>query len=282
MRNFNNKKQLTDKRQHNLGGHGEQPLFFSLLHLILRYASCYLITNSKLKTITNMKIKVIFIGLVIALSSCTVNKTISYSIKDVPSNNKDQNLSRLILDVEEFADKRKDIKDNTILFNNPKQFKLDGQPVCINSEKHYKKSPVTRQITNMLVDHLNKRNSFKTVVMNKKDTADYYLSGSLTRFYGKQGYSTAASVGAAFGLIGALATAGTKTKGKIIIEITDLKIFDKNNRLVKDIGTITKEYEDVFPADAYCWSIFNMVNVKLKDYFSELIETIETELKNTN
>jgi phenylpyruvate tautomerase PptA (4-oxalocrotonate tautomerase family) len=237
-------------------------------------------TNYQFLNTDKMKIKIILIGLVTVFSSCTINKTITYSTKDIQSN-QDQKLSKIIFDVEEFTDKRKDSSDNGIFYVNPRKCKLDGQQVCINSERHYKKEPVPRQITHMLVEHLNKKNSFKTVVMNKKDTADYYISGNLTKFYGKQGFSTAAAVGAQFGLIGALATAGAKTKGKIIFEITDLKIYDKKNQVVKDIGTFRKEYEGDFPADAYCWCIFDNVNAKLKEYFTELIGTIETELKNT-
>lgn len=226
-----------------------------------------------------MKIKTIVIGLATLLASCTANKAIIYRTKDIQGD-QDQKLSKIIFDIEEFSDKRKDSSDNAILYANPKQFKLNRRQVCINSERHYKKSPATRQITTMLVEHLRKVNSFKAVVMNKKDTADYYISGNLTHFYGKQGFSASASVGAQFGLIGALATAGAKTKGNIIIEITDIKIYDKSNQVIKNIGTFRREYEGDFAADAYCWCIFNNVNEKLKEYFTELIVAIETSVKN--
>ena len=35
MRKFNNSKQIIIKLQHRLGSHEEQPLLFSLVHLIL-------------------------------------------------------------------------------------------------------------------------------------------------------------------------------------------------------------------------------------------------------
>lgn len=35
MIKFNNNKQLTINKQHRLGSHGEQPLQFPLVHLIL-------------------------------------------------------------------------------------------------------------------------------------------------------------------------------------------------------------------------------------------------------
>lgn len=227
-----------------------------------------------------MKRKILLFGLVAILTSCKINKPIAYKTKDVQSNTDDK-LSKIILDIEEFSDKRKDNANNDIFYTKPKQCKLNGRQVCINSEQHYKKHPVTKQFSGMLVEHLKTRNSFKTVVLNKKDTADYYIVGNLTSFYGKQDFSTAAAVGAQFGLIGAVATAGATTEGKIIFEITDLKIYDKNNQIVKDIGTFKKEYEGDFSADAYCWCIFDNVNLKLKEYFTELITTIEAEIKNT-
>ena len=226
-----------------------------------------------------MKIKTIIIGLVTICSSCKVNMPISYKVKDIQSN-QDQKLSKIILDIEDFNDKRKDNADNGILFANENMCKLDGQKFCINSEKYYRKEPVSQQITSLLVDHLKQRNSFKAVVKSKKDTADYYITGNLTKLYGKQAFSNAALVGSQFGLIGAVATSGTKTKGKIMFEITDLKIYNKKNQVIKELGTYKKEYDEDFPVDGYCWCMYANVNAKLKDYFSEFISTLETEIKN--
>ena len=102
----------------------------------------------------------------------------------------------------------------------------------------------------------------------------------MRNFYGTQNFSTKAAIGAQFGLIGAVATAGVKTEGKIIFEINDVKIYDKNNQIIKTIESFKREYEGDFPADAYCWCIFQNVNTKLKEYFSEFITTVETEIKN--
>ena len=226
-----------------------------------------------------MKIKTIIIGLVTICTSCKINMPISYKVKDI-QNNQDQKLSKIILDIEDFSDKRKDNADNEIFYANENMCKLDGQKFCINSEKYYRKEPVSKQITTLLIDHLKQRNSFKAVVEHKKDTADYYITGNLTKLYGKQAFSNAALVGSQFGLIGAVATAGKKTKGKIIFEITDLKVYNKNNQEIKNIGTFKKEFEGDFPVDGYCWCIYANVNDKLKEYFSELIIKLETEIKN--
>lgn len=217
----------------------------------------------------------------VVLMNCTPNKKIGYSIKDI-ERIKDERLSQIVFDIEELVDKRKEDLESEILYDNPRKCTIDIDDVCINAEKHYKKSPVARQVTSMLFEHLNKRTSFKKVVVNKKDTADFYITGTLSKFFGKQDFSTSAAVGAQFGLIGALATAGAKTDGKIIFEITNLKIYNKNDVLVKDIGSFKRVYEGEFHADAYCWCIFDNVNAKLKDYFTDLIAAVETEIKNNN
>jgi hypothetical protein len=111
---------------------------------------------------------------------------------------------------------------------------------------------VTIQLTNIFVKHLKTRTAFKDMVINKKDTADFYITGNLTKLYGKQVFSTVAAVGAQFGLIGAIATAGAKTKGQIIFEISDLKIYNRKNEIVKNIGTFRRIYEGDFFGDAYC------------------------------
>ena len=174
------------------------------------------------------------------LSSCTMNQKILYSTKNIPTI-QDEKLSTLVIDIEEFTDHRKDNPENEILFTNSKQISVDGKSKCINSEKNYKNEPVTRQLTQMLVNHMNLRNSFNKVVMNNKDTANYYIKADLRNFYGKQTFSSKAAVGAQFGLIGALATAGVKTPGKIIFEMNDVKIYNKDNQVIKTIESFKRE-----------------------------------------
>lgn len=45
MRILNNSKQITINKQHKLGSHEEQPLLFSLVHLILCYMLIILIVR---------------------------------------------------------------------------------------------------------------------------------------------------------------------------------------------------------------------------------------------
>ena len=224
-----------------------------------------------------MKRATFLLCLVLGLSNCVMNQKITYKTKDIKSISEPK-LANIVIDIENFIDKRKDNPENSVLFTKPRNLRMNKKDFCINSEKHYVNESVSKQITNLLAMHIEKHNAFKRVFTNKKDSADYYITGNLTMFYGKQDYSTGAAVGASFGLIGALATMGIKTNGKIEIEIAELKLFDKNKRLIKNFGTVKKEYTGDLPADAYCWCIFWNINDKLKECFSELTTNIETEI----
>lgn len=72
------------------------------------------------------------------LSSCTMNQKILYSTKNIPTI-QDKKLSTLVIDIEEFTDRRKDNPENEILFTNSKQISVDGKSKCINSEKKLQK-----------------------------------------------------------------------------------------------------------------------------------------------
>ena len=219
-----------------------------------------------------MKINIIILGLVTICSSCALKFKINYQTKDI-QRNQDQGLSKIILDIEELADKRKEDFSNTILFTNGTHAKYNGRAVLINSENHYKRP--AQQISRMVVNHLNIRNSFKKVVKDKKDSADYYITGTLTKLYGIQDFSMSSAL--YVGTTGA--SSDEMTNGQIIIEIADLKIYDKNNQIKKDIGTFKKEYEG-YLWNGGIWScIYINVNSKLKEYISELITIIELEIK---
>lgn len=215
--------------------------------------------------------------ILVFMMGCKVNKPIKYKLKNIEANS-EKSLSELVFDVEYFLDKRNETIDNMILFANPRNTKIDGVNACVNSERHYKKSPVTVQLVEALNKHLIKRNTFKRALVNKKDSADFYITASLFQFSSKQVLSSAAVVGAQFGLIGALATANAKTYGKVVIELRDIKLFNRKHELLKDIGKFRREYEGDFHADANCWCAFDNINAKLREYNTEFINLIEKEI----
>ena len=211
------------------------------------------------------------------LFGCSMTQRISYRTDNLPVTMK-ANTIPIMVDVRILTDGRAQIKENDILFKAESSTKLNGKTSCINSEKHYKKDSVSAQMTRIMVSHFNKAKLFKLALCNQSTYSAYYLTGTINCFYGEQGFSTAAAVGAQFGLLGALATAGVKTPGKIIIDIADIKLFKNNGTLVKDFGEFSKEYKEDLTADAYCWCIYNNINEKLKDYNMHLIEKIRTDL----
>jgi len=223
--------------------------------------------------------KLIFL-LPLFLIACTVSQKITYKTSDLTSSNQ-INPIPIMVEIRILSDNRQQITDNKILFIEPRQTKLNGKKTCINSEQHYKKDSVVSQITRLLVEHFNKARLFNLTLYNQSNYSGYYLTGTLNSFYGEQEFSSGAAVGAQFGLIGALATSGIKTPGKITIEIADIKLFKKDGTLIKDFGNFYKEYAEDLKADGYCWCIYANINEKLKDFNSHLAEKIRTDLAGT-
>jgi hypothetical protein len=220
--------------------------------------------------------KILFL-LPLLLFGCKISQKIVYQTSDLSVPN-ELRVIPISVDMRILKDNRTQIVDNNVLFTAPRQTSLNGERSCINSEQHYKKDSVTTQITRLIAEHFNKVKLFNHTTYNQNNSSGYYLTGTLNSFYGKQKFSSGAAVGAQFGLIGALATAGIKTPGKIIIEIADLKLFNKDGVIIKDFGSFYKEYDEDFSADAYCWCIYRNINEKLKDFNSHLADKIRSDL----
>jgi hypothetical protein len=220
--------------------------------------------------------KILFL-LPLLLIGCKISQKIVYRTDDLSVPNGIKTFP-IFVDLRLLKDNRAQTEENNVLFTAPRQTKLNGENSCINSEQHYKKDSVTMQITRIIAEHFNKAKLFYFTTYNKNNSDGYYITGTLNSFYGEQKFSTGAAVGAQFGFIGAIATSGIKTPGKIIIEISDLKLFNKDGVLIKDFGSFYKDYNEDLHADAYCWCIYGNLNEKLKDYNSHLAEKIRSDL----
>ena len=119
------------------------------------------------------------------LIGCTISQKIVYetddlavsqSVKPIPAN----------VEVRIFEDNRANIEENAVLFNNPRQLKLNGKQTCINSEKHYKKDTVVNQMSKIMVEHFNKAGLFSMSFFNESQYSDYYLTGTLNSFRQEQ------------------------------------------------------------------------------------------------
>ncbi len=217
--------------------------------------------------------------IVTLMTSCKPTQTIVYNIDRLKTLEVGNNVN-LSFSVQTFEDIRSESELNETHFaSNQWNTEINGQQSCINSEVLYKK-PVAEQMTAIFAQHLNKKMPQISVFVNQKENADYYLEAKVKHFYGIQKFSTAAAVGAQFGLIGALATASAKTQGTIIIELTDIKVFDKQNNLIASVGDFRKEYEGEFPADANCLCIYRNINQKLSEFNDELIGLLSLEIQN--
>lgn len=211
------------------------------------------------------------------LIGCTLSQKIVYNTDDLSAPRTVKPIPAKV-EVRIFEDNRTNIEENAVLFNKPRQIKLNGKQTCINSERHYKKDTVVNQLAKIMVDHFNKAHLFNMSFYKDSPSSNYYLTGTLNSFYAEQEFSKGAAVGASFGLVGALATAGIKTPGKIIIDISDLKLFKKDGTLVKDFGNYYKEYKEEFQADAYCWCVYWNANLMLKDFNTYLVEKIRADM----
>jgi hypothetical protein len=222
--------------------------------------------------------KLILISLLLGgLVGCALNQPIRYKTSDIVPSSVTQ-LKGMKLSVESFVDNRRSLGENGIVFVEGRETKIGGKRVCINSEEHYNKEPVAKQITVAVSEHLKQRGAFKDVVVNSKASANFQLQGSIRQFYSQQDFSYGKAVGGQFGLIGALATIGLKTAGVIKIEFTDLKLVDNKGTLIKTLKDVSKTFEDEFAGDAYCWQVFWNANLKLKEVVDVLANDIEKTL----
>lgn len=211
------------------------------------------------------------------LIGCTISQKIVYQTEDLAAPQTVEPIPATV-EVRIFEDNRANIEENAVLFNNSRQLKLNGKQTCINSEKHYKKDTVVNQLSKIMVDHFNKARLFSMSFYKASQYSNYYLTGTLNSFYAEQEFSTGAAIGASFGLVGALATAGIKTPGKIIIDISGLKLYKKDGTLIRDFGNFYKEYNEKFKADASCWCAYWNANLMLKDFNTFLIEKIRNDM----
>lgn len=215
----------------------------------------------------------------IFLFGCNTNLKIAYNIDNLPSSH---NSIPITVNIKELIDDRQSYPGNMLLFKNSKETRFNRGHFCINSEKHYKEESVALQISRQIAEHFDKIKLFQRTTFGSETDTDYYLSGTLSYFYGLQEFSFASNVGMAFGLIGALATSGAKTPGNIVIEIKDINLYDKKGNLIQEFGVYRKDYSEDMIADANCWCIYRNINEKLKDFNAGLAEKIQEEFNSSN
>jgi hypothetical protein len=177
--------------------------------------------------------------------------------------------------VKEFADIRRDYGENWILFEKDKKARKDERPICINSEKYYNEGTVSKQISSMLVDHLNEVGLFGKTTLNDDSQTDYYLTGKLVSFSAMQLMGR----GNNLELERAISVRELKTSAEIKIEIKDMVLLDKSGKVIKEIGGYSQVFSEDMEMDEFCWCIFKNVNEKLKEFNQGVIAKLEEELR---
>lgn len=225
--------------------------------------------------------------LLLSMGACFPAQKIAYDTEKIPKHESFN--PNVFLSVQTFNDVRNESEQNTVFLTATSQeAKLNGNRLCINVEKHYKKvAPVAEQMAKMLAMHILKKECFSFAVANNRDVTNYYITADLVRFSGMQKYSNAAAVGAGFaggfgligGVVAGIATAGIKTKGTIVIELSDITIYNADGNQVAKIGNFRKEYDGNFPVSSDCTCIYQNVNQKLREFNEDLAQIIWEELK---
>lgn len=221
--------------------------------------------------------------IVILILGCSITKNIYYDTDNItPKPN--PTLATYTLDVQIFEDIRKESWSNVIVYGE-KDIYIDRKPYCINAEKHYDNGTVNLQISELIYKHLKRKEYFKDVSFNKKESADYYVTGKIETFMGKREQSDTAKttnlVGTQFGPIGVLTSnllfSAMKTPGEIDIVFKDITIYDKSGEKLY-IGEVSEKVVKDMKPDGWCWSIYSIVNEHLQIAVEKLSIEIEMTL----
>jgi len=213
------------------------------------------------------------------LTGCVPSREITYSLDDIQPAAPNDSISSITrgftLCINPFADVRETIPENGVLFVRERETKLHDADYCINAETHYKPNSIPTQLSALVAAHLGQRRTFKMTSINPGEQSDYSLFGDIRRLYGEQEFSDAARAGSYFGLIGAIATAGAKTKGLILIEFGNLRIRRNRDGAELKIPDIETKFSGELHADAYCWCIYDNVNAQVKTTVEKLALAVE-------
>jgi hypothetical protein len=217
---------------------------------------------------------VVFPALAAALVGCSVTRDITYDTMAIQRVHARPLPGSLY--VATFVDARKTHAPSALLFGGDRETELGEQSVCANAETHYPRGQVAAQVTQLAAAHLERRGLFRgPVTTGARVRSDYVLTGLLRALYGVQETSSEAQVGAAFGLIGALASAGATSKAHIHIVLGDLRLLDANGRELSRLPDVAVDFQGELGADAYCWSIYEHTNEKLREALEQLAVTLE-------
>lgn len=212
-------------------------------------------------------------------SGCAPRFTVRYPVEALQPF-RDPALSSLRVRIAPFRDARKTAPESAYIFSSGREVSVaGGSNLCVNGEESYAEPALVEQIAAAIVAHLGQMHTYASVAAGNRAAGEYQLTGTLRRFYGEQQTSTAAQVGAAFGLVGALATADAQTAGEVTIELTHLEIIAPNGQKVAQLPDVIEHYQGPLPADADCKAIFATMNEHLEVAVRQLAGGLADQLR---
>lgn len=215
----------------------------------------------------------------LALTGCS--QQITYPLDDIPKA-VNSPFAGNTLGVEAFRDVREKPSEKQAWYEEKRKTQRGGKDWWFNNDQEYKNKCVAPWITEMIVKHLNQSGLFRSVTLKEKATSDtdYILQGEIQKFEGYKEPSVAAQVGAQFGLIGAIATAGVTSRYEATTVLINVKLIRKDSQETIWQGVVEGKIEGEDYADAYGWSAYIKANLSLKEAVNHLIdELMETTAK---
>lgn len=212
------------------------------------------------------------------------------------------------VDMRILKDIRKDDKQNIKMFKQDKFHYNNGKRYCINAEENYAADQIPERLTELIVNHFNKAKLFKRTYFKQSAEANYYLAANLKKFYGEQEYhNTKYEQNSSINSNGDVCynsfifsneekivqinkgkkvsegEQGYKTPGKIIIELSDVRLYRKSdNKLIEDFGDFKIKTNDEFFAYGFCWCIYDHVSIVFSQFNTEFSKIIYEYLKSKN
>lgn len=222
---------------------------------------------------TTKGILLILTGLLV-LTGCS--QQITYSLDGIPKA-VNSTFTSNTLGVEAFKDVRVKPSNKQALFGKVQRVtQRGGKDWWFNDDREYKNQCVAPWITEMIVKHLNQSELFRSVTLKENATSDtdYILQGEIKKFEGYKEKSIGAEIGAQFGLIGAIATAGITNQYEATTVLNNVKLIRRDSQETIWQSVIEGKIEGEDYADAQGWSAYEKANLSLKDAVNQLIDEL--------
>lgn len=185
----------------------------------------------------------------------------------------------VVLDIATLRDARRRDRASAILFQGDQEVDIGGDDSCVNAEANYE-AGVARQLTRTLADHMRRRGVLRAVTLGRPVQADYRLTGEIGALYGVQETSGTAEAGTVIGgLIGGAIAATAKSPARVRIVFQNLAIHDPSGRVVARPADVELDFRGELFADAYCNSIYQNVNDKLRTAVDLLAVAVERAVR---